>query len=85
MRHLRRYAGLHAGPSTGTNLWGAWQLIAGMVAAGHRGSVVTLLCDGGNRYAGNYYNPKWLRSEELDPTPHEETLDAFFATGVWKA
>ncbi len=28
MRHLRTLAGLHAGPSTGTNLWGVWQLVA---------------------------------------------------------
>jgi cysteine synthase len=83
MRHLRRYAGLHAGPSTGTNLWGVWQLIAGMVAEGRRGSVVSLLCDGGDRYAGNYYNPEWLTSQELDPAPHEDTLAGFFATGTW--
>jgi cysteine synthase len=85
MRHLHRYAGLHAGPSTGTNLWGVWQLIAGMVAEGQRGSVVSLLCDGGDRYAGNYYNPEWLTSQELDPAPHEETLAGFFATGAWPA
>jgi cysteine synthase A len=85
MRHLQRYAGLHAGPSTGTNLWGVWQLIAGMVAEGRRGSVVSLLCDGGDRYAGNYYNPEWLQSQKLDPDPHEATLGEFFATGVWPA
>ena len=28
MRHLQDLAGLLAGPSTGTNLWGVWQLIA---------------------------------------------------------
>jgi cysteine synthase len=83
MRHLQRYAGLHAGPSTGTNLWGVWQLIAGMIAEGRRGSVVSLLCDGGDRYAGNYYSPEWLRSQALDPDPHEATLGEFFATGVW--
>ena len=85
MRHLQEYAGLHAGPSTGTNLWGAWQLIAGMIAEGRRGSVVSLLCDGGDRYAGNYYNPEWLKSQELDPTPHEEILAGFFSTGKWPA
>ncbi|HSO90711.1 MAG TPA: PLP-dependent cysteine synthase family protein, partial [Arthrobacter sp.] len=47
MRHLLDHAGLHAGPSTGTNLWGVWQLIAEMVAQGRRGSVVSLMCDGG--------------------------------------
>lgn len=83
MRHLREFAGLHAGPSTGTNLWGVWQLIAGMIAEGRRGSVVSLLCDGGERYAGNYYNPGWLRTQGLDPEPHEATIRGFFASGAW--
>ncbi|QCB96998.1 PLP-dependent cysteine synthase family protein [Arthrobacter sp. PAMC25564] len=83
MRQLRDFAGLHAGPSTGTNLWGVWQLIAGMIAEGRRGSVVSLMCDGGERYAGNYYNPEWLRSQGLDPAPYEATIRAFFASGAW--
>lgn len=85
MRHLLEHAGLHAGPSTGTNLWGVWQLIAEMIAQGRRGSVVSLMCDGGDRYAGNYYNPEWLQSHGLDPEPHEATIREFFATGAWPA
>ncbi|MET1022410.1 MAG: pyridoxal-phosphate dependent enzyme, partial [Arthrobacter sp.] len=85
MRHLNHYAGLHAGPSTGTNLWGVWQLIAGMIAEGRRGSVVSLMCDGGDRYAGNYYNPQWLQSQGLDPEPHEAAIREFFASGRWPA
>ena len=53
MRHLERVTGRRAGGSTGTNLWGAFGLVAEMVAAGRRGSVVTLLCDGGERYASS--------------------------------
>ncbi|MDQ0755819.1 cysteine synthase A [Arthrobacter sp. B3I4] len=85
MRHLRDYAGLHAGPSTGTNLWGVWQLIAGMIAEGRHGSVVSLMCDGGDRYSGNYYNPEWLQTQNLDPAPYEATIGEFFASGVWPA
>jgi cysteine synthase A len=85
MRHLHDYAGLQAGPSTGTNLWGVWQLIAEMMAEGRRGSVVSLICDGADRYAGNYYNPDWLHTQGLDPAPHEETLRQFFASGTWPA
>jgi len=85
MRHLRVHAGLHAGPSTGTNLWGVWQLIAGMIAEGRRGSIVTLMCDAGDRYAGNYYNPVWLDAHGMDPEPHEVTLREFFKSGVWPA
>ena len=83
MRHLHGLAGLHAGPSTGTNLWGVWQLIAAMVQEGRPGSVVSLMCDGGDRYAGSYYNPEWLARQGLDPAPHETTLRKFFDSGVW--
>jgi len=85
MRHLREYAGLHAGPSTGTNLWGVWQLIAQMIAEGRRGSVVSLMCDAGDRYSGNYYSLEWLQSQGLDPAPHEATIRQFFASGAWPA
>ncbi|RAM35194.1 PLP-dependent cysteine synthase family protein [Arthrobacter globiformis] len=84
MRHLHPLAGLHAGPSTGTNLWGVWQLVAQMVADGERGSIVSLMCDGGDRYAGSHYSPAWLAAQGLDPQPYEDTLKAFFETGVWQ-
>ena len=60
MRELERVTGRRAGGSTGTNLWGAFQLVAEMVAAGRSGSVVTLLCDGGERYAHTYYSDEWV-------------------------
>ncbi|WP_427019008.1 PLP-dependent cysteine synthase family protein [Pseudarthrobacter sp. P1] len=84
MEHLHALTGLSAGPSTGTNLWGVWQLVAGMVARGERGSVVTLMCDGGERYAGSYGNPAWLAEKGLEPGAHAQTLESFFATGRWE-
>jgi cysteine synthase len=81
IRHLNRFAGLHAGPSTGTNLWGVWQLVSRMVDAGQRGSIVSLLCDGGERYAGSYYDDGWLAARGLDPAPYEAVIEDFFATG----
>ena len=61
--------GRRAGGSTGTNLWGAFQLVAEMVAAGRSGSVVTLLCDGGERYAHTYYSDEWVAGQGLDLAP----------------
>ncbi|WP_457974358.1 PLP-dependent cysteine synthase family protein [Arthrobacter sp. D1-17] len=84
MRHLYTLAGLHAGPSTGTNLWGVWQLIAEMIAQGQRGSVVSLMCDGGDRYAGSYYSEPWLAAQGLDPRRHEDTIRVFFNSGAWE-
>lgn len=83
MLHFTELAGMAAGPSTGTNLWGVWQLVAAMVARGERGSIVTLMCDGGERYAGSYTNPAWLAEKGLDPATHLATIADFFATGRW--
>ncbi|WP_026555416.1 PLP-dependent cysteine synthase family protein [Arthrobacter sp. 35W] len=83
MEHLGRLTGLNAGPSTGTNLWGVWQLVADMVARGERGSIVTLMCDGGERYARSYGNEAWLAEKGLAPGVHAQTLESFFSTGVW--
>ena len=84
MRHLERLTGRRAGGSTGTNLWGAYQLVAEMVAAGRTGSVVTLLCDGGERYAATYYSDAWLTAQGLVLEPHTATLEHFTATGRWR-
>jgi cysteine synthase A len=85
MRHLETVTGRRAGGSTGTNLWGAFQLVAEMLAAGRTGSVVTLLCDGGERYAHTYYSDAWLADQGLDLAPHAATLEEFARTGGWRA
>jgi cysteine synthase A len=82
--HLRDVTGRWAGGSTGTNLWGVWQLVARMLQRGIRGSVVTLICDGGDRYRHSYYDDGWLRRNGLDLAPYTATLEHFFATGEWK-
>jgi len=85
MRELERATGRRAGGSTGTILWGAFQLVAEMVAAGRSGSVVTLLCDGGERYAHTYCSDDWVAPQGLDLTPHTATLRRFAASGEWNA
>jgi cysteine synthase A len=77
VRHLERVLGRRAGGSTGTNLWGVFQIIDQMRAAGETGSVVSLLCDGGERYAHTYYNDHWLAERGLDITPYEEILASY--------
>ncbi len=84
MRHLARATGRRAGGSTGTNLWGAFSLVAEMVAAGRGGSVVTLLCDGGERYAHTYHSDEWLAAQELDLTPYTAILEHFGRPGGWR-
>ncbi|WP_338051917.1 PLP-dependent cysteine synthase family protein [Pseudonocardia acidicola] len=82
-RHLHGVTGRWAGGSTGTNLWGVWQLVARMRAEGVRGSVVTLICDGGERYRHSYYDDEWVAAQGLDLAPYTATLERFLATGTW--
>jgi cysteine synthase len=70
------------GGSTGTNLWGACALITELRAAGVRGSVVTLICDEGQRYAGTYYDDAWVAARGWDLTPYARRLGDFLRTGA---
>jgi cysteine synthase A len=48
------------GGSTGTNFWGVLELAKQMKSSGESGSIVTLICDSGERYMNTYYNTDWL-------------------------
>ncbi len=67
MHWLRELTGLAAGPSTGTSVFGCLLLAAEMARAGETGSIVTLLCDRGDRYEGTYYDEAWVRAQGLRP------------------
>ena len=71
------------GGSTGTNLWGAVRLLAEMIAAGERGSVVSLICDDGRRYAQTYYDDGWLAQRGWALEPYASALQEFARTGVF--
>jgi cysteine synthase A len=83
MRAASTRLGRRVGGSTGTNLWGAFGLIAEMLAAGERGSVITLLCDGGERYAHTYFDDGWVAEHGLDLGPPLTVVERFLATGAW--
>src|SRR5699024_1150729 len=82
-RHGSTVLGRRLGGSTGTNLWGAFALIARMVEEGRTGSVVTMLCDSGERYGDTYYNDEWVAGQGIDLTDATTVLDEFAATGRW--
>ncbi len=54
---LETQLGRKVGASTGTNMWGVLQLAARMREEGRTGSIVTLLCDSGERYLGKLLQP----------------------------
>jgi cysteine synthase A len=82
-RHVSAVLGRRVGPSTGTNLWGAFGLLAEMVSAGRSGSVVTLLADSGDRYADTYFNDDWVSEQGLDLTGPAEALVEFERNCAW--
>ncbi|MEO8889130.1 MAG: PLP-dependent cysteine synthase family protein, partial [Jatrophihabitantaceae bacterium] len=64
-RAVEPIMGRRVGASTGTNLWGVLHLAAEMHARGEQGSIVTLLCDGGERYAHTYFDDDWLAEQGI--------------------
>ncbi len=81
MRVLSQRLGRRVGGSTGTNFAAVSFHAARMHAAGEQGSIVTLICDSGERYANTYYSDAWLAANGLDPSPHLAAFEAFLAGG----
>ena len=79
MRALSDRLGRRVGGSTGTNLWACLTLVEDMAARGEQGSIVTLLCDGGDRYACTYFRDDWLDARSLDWRPAADRIGAALA------
>ncbi|MEM1363307.1 MAG: PLP-dependent cysteine synthase family protein [Pseudomonadota bacterium] len=75
MLWLEDLIGRRAGPSTGTNLWGALLEGAKIAKAGKTGAVVTIMCDSGDRYLDTYYNPDWVSAHIGPIAPYRSRLD----------
>lgn len=70
------------GGSTGTNFFALLRLAAHMMEAGEQGSLVTLICDSGDRYATTYYDPAWLDAQGIDIGPEKARIERFLDTGT---
>ncbi len=77
MRHVSQALGRRVGGSTGTNfiglLWAAQQ----MAAEGREGSIVSILCDSGERYAQSYYDSAWYARNGIDIAQAQQQLQGF--------
>jgi cysteine synthase A len=82
-RHVSTVLGRRVGPSTGTNVWGAFGLLAEMAAAGRRGAVVTLLADSGDRYVDTYFSDGWVSEQGFDLTGPARALVEFERNCTW--
>ncbi len=83
MRFLAERLCLPAGPSTGTNMYGALRLACEMHENGVAGSVVTLMCDRSERYATTFGDEEWLAGQGLDFEPYLEVLDKAWSCQTW--
>lgn len=75
---LEQKIGRKAGASTGTNVWGVLQVAQQMRARGETGSIVTLMCDSGERYLDTYYSSTWMNEHIGEIQPYINRLDALF-------
>ena len=78
-RRLRR----PVGGSTGTNFLALCRLASEMRKTNQTGSLVTLICDSGERYTQTYYNDVWLAQRRIDLRPYRRQLQAFYEDGAW--
>ena len=60
MRELSSLLGRKVGPSTGTNFIGMLTLAQEMRQRGEQGSLLSLLCDAGERYLPTYHDAQWV-------------------------
>ncbi len=69
------------GGSTGTNFMGVLCIASLMRQQGRTGSLVTLICDSGDRYATSYYDEAWLESQNWDIDGWRARIERFLDTG----
>ncbi len=62
MQALSSLLGRKVGPSTGTNFVGCLRLAHEMLARGEQGSILSLLCDSGERYLPTYHDAAWVEA-----------------------
>jgi cysteine synthase A len=79
MHALSTLLGRKVGPSTGTNFLGMLAIAREMRAAGRQGSILSLLCDAGERYLPSYHDAAWVQSTFGDIGPAQQRIDALVA------
>ncbi len=80
MRVLSRRLGRPVGGSTGTNFFGLC-LIADRMRRDGGGSIVSLICDSGERYRHSYHAPDWLAGQGVDTSAFEAATERFLDGG----
>ncbi|KKB79286.1 cysteine synthase [Devosia soli] len=82
-RVLSKRLSRRVGGSTGTNFIGLLWAASGMLSRNDAGSVVSLICDSGERYAQTYFSDDWLIEQGIDITEDMDRIEKVMATGVF--
>ena len=82
---LEELLGHRYGGSSGTNVVGCLQLAVAMRARDETGSIVTLLCDRGDRYGETLFDPMWLDARGIEVAPWNAALRVTLQDGRWHA
>lgn len=78
MRKVSEILGRKVGGSTGTNFIGIIAAARSMLAAGKKGSIVSIICDDGSRYEHSYYSEQWYSKSCIPMNEADkEFTDAF--------
>ncbi len=88
LHYLEKVLGRKCGGSTGTIFCAVLTLAQQMRAQGETGSIVAILCDGGERYLHSYYNRTWLAENGFEIAPHLQQIqqiaeDITCDTPIW--
>jgi len=87
IRYLEGVLGRRCGGSTGTGFIATLALARKMHEAGEKGSIATILCDGGDRYRHSYYNDEWMKAHGFDAGSAVDSIAACAEKGTplpWK-
>ena len=82
MQALSNLLGRKVGPSTGTNFVGMLTLAREMLARGEQGSILSLLCDSGERYLPSYYDAAWVQGKLGDCSEAQQHVARWMHTAL---
>ncbi|MBV7543443.1 PLP-dependent cysteine synthase family protein [Acidovorax sp. sic0104] len=76
MQALSQLLGRRVGPSTGTNFVAMLTLAGEMRERGEQGSILSLLCDAGERYLPTYFDTHWVDERFGDCSSAQQRIHA---------
>lgn len=77
VRWLESILNRKCGGSTGTNIYATLQLAHEMKENNQSGSIVTMICDSGERYINTYYNDQWIKDHQIKLDPFIQELKKY--------